>query len=66
MKTIIRESAKMIIALMLGFVGMWFVLSFAWSFDEMSVAEKVTGVVYGILMVPMYYAIKAIGRDLLL
>ena len=52
----------MSVALVLGLVGMWFVLSFAWSADEMTVAEKAAGVVYGILMMPMYEGIKRILR----
>lgn len=60
MKTIISETVKTVVALVLGLVGMWFVLSFAWSLDEMSVAEKAAGVVYGILMVPMYEGIKRV------
>lgn len=62
MKTIISETVKTVVALVLGLVGMWFVLSFAWSLDEMSVAEKAAGVVYGILMVPMYEGIKRVLR----
>lgn len=52
----------MAVALVLGLVCMWFVLSFAWSADEMSVAEKAAGVVYGILMVPLYEGIKRVLR----
>ena len=62
MKTIFSETVKTVVALVLGLVGMWFVLSFAWSLDEMSVAEKAAGVVYGILMVPMYEGIKRVLR----
>ena len=62
MKKIYSETLKMSVALVLGLVGMWFVLSFAWSADEMTVAEKAAGVVYGILMMPMYEGIKRILR----
>ena len=62
MKKIYSETLKMSVALVLGLVGMWFVLSFAWSADEMTVAEKAAGVVYGILMMPLYEGIKRILR----
>ena len=62
MKTIISETLKMAVALVLGLVGMWLVLSFAWSADEMSVAEKAAGVVYFILMMPLYEGIKCVLR----
>ena len=62
MKKIISETLKMSFALLLGLVGMWFVLSFAWSADEMSVAEKAAGVVFFILMVPLYEGIKRVLR----
>lgn len=62
MKTIISETVKTVVALVLGLVGMWFVLSFAWSADEMSVAEKAAGVIWSILVVPMYEGIKRVLR----
>ena len=62
MKKIISETVKMAVALLLGMVCMWFVLSFAWSLDEMSVAEKAAGVVYFILMMPLYEGIKRVLR----
>ena len=62
MKKIISETLKMAVALVLGLVGMWFVLSFAWSAEEMSVAEAAAGVVYFILMVPLYEGIKCVLR----
>ncbi len=62
MKKIYSETLKTVVALLLGLVCMWFVLSFAWSAEEMSVAEKAAGVVYGILMVPMYEGIKCVLR----
>lgn len=58
MKRILKEIMKMLTALMLGMVYMWFVLSFAWSPDDMSVAEKVAGVAYTFLMMPLYGGIK--------
>ena len=62
MKKIITETVKMSVALVLGLVCMWFVLSFAWSAEEMSVAEAAAGVVYFILMVPLYEGIKRVLR----
>ncbi len=62
MKKIYSETLKTVVALVLGLVCMWFVLSFAWSADEMSVAEKAAGVVYCILMMPLYEGIKRILR----
>lgn len=62
MKTIISETAKTVVALVLGLVGMWFVLSFAWSLDEMPVVEKAAGVIIGIIMVPVYEGIKRVLR----
>ena len=62
MKKIYSETLKMSVALVLGLVGMWFVLSLAWSADEMTVAEKAAGVVYFILMVPLYEGIKCVLR----
>lgn len=58
MKRILKEIMKMLTALMLGMVYMWFVLSLAWSPDDMSVAEKVVGVAYTFLMMPLYGGIK--------
>lgn len=58
MKAILNEVAKMAIAIVLGLVYGWFCLSFAWSLDDMSTAEKVAGVLYGFLMVPMYEGMK--------
>lgn len=58
MKWIFTEAVKMLVAVMLGLVYMWFVLSFAWSLDDMSVAEKIMGVAYAFMMMPIYYGIK--------
>lgn len=62
MKKIITETLKMSVALVLGLVCMWFVLSFAWSADEMTVAEKAVGVLYCMVMVPLYEGIKRVLR----
>lgn len=60
MKSIMNEMAKTAIALVLGLIGMWFLLSFQWSPADMSPAEKVAGAVYCIVMVPAYYGIKRV------
>lgn len=52
----------MLIVMMLGLVYMWFVLSFAWSLDDMSVTEKIAGVAYAFLMMPIYEGIKRLLR----
>lgn len=65
MKKVLKEAAKMLLAVALGLIYMWFLLSFKWCFDDMSTAEKVVGIAYGFVMVPMYYGIKALGRYLL-
>lgn len=55
MKQIMKEMARMSIAVVLLMVYAWFLLSFAWSIDEMSLLEKCAGIVYGFVMVPLYY-----------
>lgn len=62
MKKFFNEVAKMLIAVVLGLVYMWFALSFAWSIDDMSVAEKIAGMAYTFLMMPMYYGLKKLFR----
>lgn len=62
MKRFLKETVKMLIAVMLGLVYMWFALSFAWSLDDMSVAEKIAGVAYAFLMMPIYEGIKRLLR----
>ena len=58
MKRMLNESAKTAIALVLGLVCLWFVMSFAWSLDDMSLAECVFGAVYVLSVVPLYEGIK--------
>ena len=58
MKRIFKEAVKMQVAVMFGLVYVWFALSFAWSLDDMSVAERIAGVAYILLMMPMYEGIK--------
>lgn len=62
MKKIFKEVAKFLVAIVLGLVYMWFVLSYAWSIDEMSQTEKILGMAYIIIMVPMYCCIKRFLR----
>lgn len=62
MKRIFKEAVKMLVAVVLGLVYMWFALSFAWSLDDMSVAEKISGVAYAFLMMPIYEGIKKLLR----
>lgn len=62
MKRIFKEAIKTLIAVLLGFVYMWFVLSFAWSLGDMSMAEKIMGVAYTFLMIPIYEGIKKLLR----
>lgn len=56
---------KIMLALTLVLIWIWFVLSFKWSYEDMSPAEKVVGVVYIVTMVPIYCGIKAFGRCLI-
>lgn len=58
MQKMFREAVKIPVAVVLSLVYMWFALSFAWSLDDMSVAEKVLGVAYAFLMMPIYEGIK--------
>lgn len=62
MKRIFKEAVKMLVAVVLGLVYMWFALSFAWSLDDMSVVEKIAGVAYTFLMMPIYEGIKKLLR----
>ena len=58
MKKVLNVVAKFSIAFVLGLIYMWFFLSFGWSIDEMSAAEKVAGIIYSFAMIPMYEGIK--------
>lgn len=62
MKRFLKETVKMLVAVVLGLMYMWFALSFAWSLDDMSVAEKIAGVAYAFLMMPIYESIKKLLR----
>lgn len=61
---IMKTLLKMVLALTLGLIWIWFVLSFKWSYEDMSMAEKVVGIIYSVTMVPIYCGIKAFGRSL--
>lgn len=55
---LLNELLKVLVALVLGMVFMWFFLSFAWCREDMSFVEQFLGVVYMVLAVPCYYGIK--------
>ena len=55
MKKVLKAGIRFLIAITMGLVYMWFLLSFAWSIDDMSTLEKCVGIVYGFVMVPLYY-----------
>ena len=44
---IMKAAVRFLIALVMGLIYMWFLLSFKWSLDDMSTIEKVVGIVYG-------------------
>lgn len=62
MKNVLKSMAKLVIALVLGIIYMWFVLIFKWSIDEMSLLERIIGIVYIFAMMPLYYGIKRLFR----
>lgn len=53
MKTV-KKAGRFLIALLMGLVYMYILLSAAWSFGDMSTTEKVLGIVYIIMMIPVY------------
>lgn len=53
MKKVLKAGVRFLIAIILGLVYMWFLLT--WSLDEMSLLEKCLGIIYGFVMVPLYY-----------
>ena len=59
---ILNEMLKAVIIVVLMLVLGWFVLSAAWSADEMSLLEKMAGFVYSLAMVPLYYGLKGVLR----
>lgn len=58
MKTILNEAAKFSIAFVLGLIYLWFFFSFAWSSGEMSTGEQIAGIVYCMVVIPLYVGIK--------
>ena len=62
MKQFLKEVAKMAIAVVLGLIYLWFLLSFKWSIEDMSTLEKCVGIVYGFVMVPVYYKLTDVMK----
>lgn len=62
MKGVIKTSGKLLLAVVLGVVYMWFALSFAWSAEEMSTTERFIGVVYCCSAYLMYDGLKGLLR----
>lgn len=58
---ILNELLKVLVALVLGMVYMWFFLSFVWCREDMSFFEQFFGVVYMVLAMPCYLGIKVFG-----
>ena len=48
--------------LVLGLIYLWFLLSFKWSIEDMSTLEKCVGIVYGFVMVPVYYKLTDVMK----
>lgn len=64
MKKSLKESVSFVLAVVLGLVALWFVLSLSWSSAEMGVCEKVAGVLYLAVMVPVYvWVCRALGVE---
>ena len=64
MKKLLKESVRFVLAVLLGLVGLWFVLSLSWSSGDMGVCEKVAGVLYLAVMVPVYvWVCRALGVE---
>lgn len=62
MRRAIKTLGKLLLAVVLGLVYIWFALSFAWSAEEMSTTERFIGVVYCCSACPIYYALKCLLR----
>ena len=60
MKNIMQVFMKLFVSTVLGFVFMYFMLSFCWSASDMSSAEKITGIVYCMLVLPLYYGLMRV------
>lgn len=62
MMTIMKAAVRFLIAVVMGLVYMWFMLSFKWCLDDMSTLEKVVGIVYAIVMVPGYFKLTEVMK----
>lgn len=62
MKKVLKAGIRFLIAITMGLVYMWFLLSFKWSLDDMSTIEKIVGIVYAIVMVPGYFKLTEVMR----
>ena len=62
MKKVLKAGVRFLIAIMMGLVYMWFLLSFKWSLDDMSTLEKCIGIVYSLAMVPGYYKLTDVMK----
>ena len=62
MKKVLKAGVRFLIAITMGLVYMWFLLSFKWSLDDMSTIEKIVGIVYAIVMVPGYFKLTEVMR----
>lgn len=62
MKRVLNEIAKIIIAFSLLVLYVWFVVSFAWSKEDMTSLEKFIGVVYGFAVIPLYEVLTRVFK----
>lgn len=62
MKKVLKAGIRFLIAITMGLVYMWFLLSFKWSLDDMSTLEKCIGIVYSFAMVPGYYKLTDVMK----
>ena len=60
MNKVLKAGVRFLIALTMGMVYAWFALSIKWSLDDMSVLEKVVGIVYVFVMVPGYFKLTEV------
>ncbi len=58
-KNVLKSAFRLLLAVAMGLVYGWFVLSFKWSLDEMGFWERCAGVVYFLTAVPVYYGLTA-------
>lgn len=62
MKKVLKAGVRFLIAITMGLVYMWFLLSFKWCPDDMSTLEKCVGIVYCFVMVPGYYKLTDVMK----